>query len=149
MTPGRFQRALALGAVAALGGCAGVHYDVKADSARYPISFSPALPDGAGQILYPGEGLQAVGDFELQRTRWGAFYGAMRSDYDMSNDINDAVRARGGEGVINLSITNTNCALNMFFPLTILPFFPGCANLEIKGTVVRRAASRPIALVGR
>lgn len=121
-------------------GCAGAHYDVKADSARYPISLSPSLPDSSGNVLYLGEELESRGTFTVEGTELGVFYNATGGTVDLSEDVNREVKRRGGEGVVALSVTTSHCALNWLFPLTLLPIWPGCQGVEVKGTVVRRRA---------
>jgi len=134
------MRALAGVAVATcaiLTGCAGANYQFAADRARYPISFSPALPDGTGRILYLGHELEPKGSFEFTRTQIGFLYGAISSGpIDVSDQINAEVAQKGGEGVVALALRNQNCATNYLFPLQILPFFPGCQIVTVTGTVI-------------
>jgi len=60
----RLPRSLAVAAAfaAAQVACvAGARYDVRADSARYPISFSPMLLGPGGEFLALGHELEEVG----------------------------------------------------------------------------------------
>jgi hypothetical protein len=123
---------------------AGAHYDVRADSARYPISFSPVLLGPDDEFLALGHELEEVGSFELNHYRFGLVYSLVKfGPLDISDDINKEVISRRGEGVVSLSVTTSNCATNWFVPLTILPFWPGCQVSVITGVVVKRAPAVP------
>jgi hypothetical protein len=116
--------------------CAGARYDFGADHARYPISFSPALPDDKGTILYLGHELESKGSFEFSTTQIGWFYSVTSSTIDISDKVNEEVTKRGGEGVVALALKNQNCFTNYLFPLSVLPFYPGCQIVTVTGTVV-------------
>ncbi len=147
--PGEGVRPRALpGAIAAamlLAGCAGADYRISADRLRYPASLSPVLPDTRGKPLYLDEDLKSVGEFSFSRTSVGYLYGMTGSPIDISDNLNDEVERRQGEGIVRLSFTASNCASSWFFPLTVLPFYPGCQNVTVTGTVVTRkpAAGNP------
>ena len=125
-------------------GCAGAHYNISADRLIYPTSLSPVLPDGQGKPLYLDEDLQRVGEFSFRRTSIGFLYGMTGTAIDLSDDLNREVRRRRGEGIVGLSLRSDACGSSWFFPLTVLPFYPGCQNLTVTGTVVtRRPAAAP------
>lgn len=121
-----------------LAGCAGAHYTVSADRLKYPASLSPVLPDEQGKPLYLDEDLEPVGEFSFRRTSYGFLYGLTGTRVDISGDLNGEVERRRGEGIVRLSLTAANCATSWFFPFTVLPFYPGCQNLTVTGTVVVR-----------
>jgi hypothetical protein len=123
-------------ALAALAGCAGARFDFAADRARYPVSFSPALPDESGTILYLGHELESKGTFRFETTQIGFVYGATGGKIDVSDQINEEVAKRGGEGVVDLVVRNDNCWTNYLWPFQLLPFYPGCQNVTVTGTVV-------------
>jgi len=118
--------------------CAGTHYRISADRLKYPTSLSPVLPDGQGKPLYLGEDLQPVGEFSFKRTSVGYLYGMTGTAIDLSDNLNGEVERRQGEGIVRLSLRAENCASSWFFPLTVLPFYPGCQDLTVTGTVVTR-----------
>ena len=122
-------------------GCAGASYSLTANQARVPISFSPALINEDGAILYLGEDLEALGSFSVNETKLGFFYASTHGHLDISTVVNSAVKEYGGEGVVKLELVSGDCALNMFWPLTILPFWPGCQNATVSGVVVRRKSN--------
>jgi hypothetical protein len=122
---------------AALTGCAGARYEVAADHARYPISFSPSFPDETGKVIYLGHELESKGSFEFSTTQLGFLYGLTSAGtVDVSERINEEVAKKGGEGVVALVVKNQNCFTNYLFPLPILPFYPGCQIVTVTGTVV-------------
>jgi hypothetical protein len=124
--------------VAMFMGCAGARYDIAADHAKYPISFSPALPLADGTNVYLNHQLEPVGQFEFERTQLGWVWSLVASKpLEISDQINGEVAAKHGEGVVALSITNKSCVTNYLFPFPILPFWPGCQVVTVKGTVVR------------
>ncbi len=121
-----------------LAGCAGAHYRISADRLRYPASLSPVLPDGQGRPLYLDDDLQPVGEFSFSRTSVGFIYGLTGTAVDLSDNLNGEVERRHGEGIVRLSLRAGTCGSNWLFPLTVLPFYPGCQNLTVTGTVVTR-----------
>lgn len=134
---------LGLGAATLLlAGCAGAHYRISANRLIYPTSLSPVLPDGQGRPLYLDEDLRRVGEFSFRRTSIGFLYGMTGTAIDLSDDLNREVQRRQGEGIVGLSLRSDACGSSWFFPLTVLPFYPGCQNLTVTGTVVTR---RPVA----
>lgn len=124
-----------------LAGCAGAHYSISADRLKYPTSLSPVLPDCQGKPLYLGEDLQPVGEFSFERTSVGFVYSMTGTAIDLSDNLNGEVERRQGEGIVRLSLRAGNCASSWFFPLTVLPFYPGCQTFTVTGTVVVRKSS--------
>jgi len=125
-----------------LAGCAGAHYRISADRLRYPTSLSPVLPDGGGKPLYLGEDLRPVGEFSFERKSVGFLYGLTGTAIDLSDNLNDEVERRQGEGIVRLSLRAVTCESSWYFPFTVLPFYPGCQNLTVTGTVVVRKSAR-------
>jgi hypothetical protein len=129
-------------------GCAGARYDFAAERAQYPISFSPALPDDKGSILYLNRELQSKGEFEIETNKFGFFYSATGGTIDLSDELNDEVRKKGGDGIVELTLKNENCWTNYLFPFQLLPFYPGCQGVTVTGTVVK-AKPEALAKEGR
>jgi len=135
----RSQTLLGVGAMALLlASCAGAHYRISADRLRYPASLSPVLPDGQGKPLSLDKDLQPLGEFAFTRTSVGFFYSMTGTAIDLSDDLNREVETRRGEGIVRLALRPKLCATSWFFPLTILPIYPGCQNVSVTGTVVTR-----------
>ncbi len=122
-------------------GCASAHWNARVDSARYPLSLSPALSDADGRSLLLGDGLEKVGEFEFTHRPLGFVYGAVGAELDLSADLNRAVEEARGEGVVNLTVRAGTCGTSWVFPLNMLPFYPGCQRVTVSGIVVRRSPS--------
>lgn len=129
---------LLFGALLALSGCAGAHYRVSGDGLGYPVSFSRVVHDADGRPLFLGEALEPVGQFVFRKTSVGFLYGVTGTTVDLSDDINREVARFHGEAVVSLRMRTENCSTSWLFPLTALPFYPGCQNLAVSGTVVTR-----------
>lgn len=137
-------RLLAAAAIAlAASGCAGARTSVVADSALYPISMSRAVRDADGNIVPEGH-LEKVGRFHDESLAWGLVYSAvpLTPRKDISGAVNEQMGATKGEAVVNVTIGAKNCVLNMIWPLTILPFWPGCTKIIVDGDIVRVASAK-------
>jgi hypothetical protein len=124
-------------------GCAGGRGDVRFDSLRYPVSMSGYVYDQKNRALSP-KSLDVVAEFEHEARLWGMFFSwiPVNGDLDLSEPINRDVDAAGGEGVINLSVKSEGCAFNYIPGLSLLPFWPGCADVTVAGQVVKRKRVR-------
>ena len=140
----RARACAVLAGVFAVLGCAGVNTEIRAPRAKYPVSFSPAVPESGGRVLLAGRDLKKVGELSESYWRWSIAYDSIRGDVDLSEDVNQAVQAHGGEAIVNLSVTSTECFLDWFVILNWLPFWPTCAIVSVEGEVVRRRAPRRI-----
>lgn len=142
--PGRLRpscpRMLALlAAISALPACAGARLHVHANGAEVPLSFSGSLPDERGNVYVLGHGLEDRGTFKVKATRVSVLYSSVpKAKLDIGPLVNEEVRRRGGDGVVQLEITSRLCALDWLFPLTALPFWPGCQTVVVEGRVVTK-----------
>ncbi|MBN1612160.1 MAG: hypothetical protein JW940_36350 [Polyangiaceae bacterium] len=135
----RWIRGLVCGtSCVALAGCAGARSSMRFDHLEYPVSMSPYLVDGAGESRSPRE-LEVVGKVRYEETAWGMVYSAVRltGEHDVSQPINQQVRAAGGDGVVGLTVVSDYCTLNYVPILPVLPFWPGCTDVSVTGKVVR------------
>jgi hypothetical protein len=121
-----------------LQGCAGARYPITAGGLKYATSFSPVLPGENGKPLYIDEDLAPLGDFDFTRTPVGLLYSGTRTTVDLSDDLNREVERLNGQGIVGLSIKVRECVTSWLFPLTVLPFYPGCHTVSVSGTVVAR-----------
>lgn len=119
--------------------CAGGRGGISFKTASYPISMSQMLFDSQGRNL-PPQAFQIVGTVSAQRRLWGIMYSwiPLGGTRDVSEDMNRQISAVSGEGVVGLHAVVKGCGLNGIFPLTLLPIWPGCAKVEVKGWIVRR-----------
>jgi hypothetical protein len=128
-------------AVFAAAGCAGARVEVTAARARYPISMSSVVRDGAGTLL-AGSAFERVGELVVQKTLVGILYGRVMpiATCDISDDVNAQVGAAGGEAVLGLEVTvSGSCAFLNEVPVVVaLPIWPGCVPITITGEIVRR-----------
>jgi hypothetical protein len=132
---------------AACTGCVvnGARVEIAADQARYPISMTAALPDATGNNLRVGHELVTRGRLSGEATTCSFVYGATPATVEISDIVNDQVRAAGGEGVAGLVVEATDRGWGWAFPLAWLPFWPGCLAIRVSGTIVaqRPAAAEP------
>jgi hypothetical protein len=131
-----------LGALVALVGCLGCtgsRTTVVAPHAIYPVSLSRGLRDAKGELVTPDR-RKVVGRFEVSRTAWNLLYSAvpLTPTTDISSEVNAQVAAARGDAIIHLTIETSQCALNyLVFPMGLLPFWPGCAGIDIHGDIVQ------------
>lgn len=119
-------------------GCAGARTEVVAPTARVPVSFSRSVRDQSGEIV-PVERREVVGHFESRHNAWGMLYSLAKLDptTDISREINEQVRAAGGDAVIHLSIRSKPCATDFVPVFNWLPFWPGCTRVVVEGDIIR------------
>ena len=63
-------------------------------------------------------------------------------EVDLSDVINEQIKSAGGEGIINLSASSKSCGINYAPVFSLMPFWPGCADVTVSGQIVRRRAGR-------
>jgi hypothetical protein len=127
----------------ALTGCAGARTQVVAATAEVPVSMSRGVRDADGALV-GADRREVVGQFDEDRTAWGMLYSAVKltPEKDISRAVNEQVQRAHGDAVINVSIATRQCGLTWVPILNLLPFWPGCANVHVRGDIIRvRAAS--------
>ena len=132
---------VAIVGLAAASGCAGASANVTADSARYPISMSPVVRDQSGMLL-ERQHIVKVGEFYASSSKVAVLYSLLPTgQFDISEEVNQQVAARGGEAIVNFSVrASDGCAvLNSFFLLNALPIWPGCVPITVSGDIIKRA----------
>lgn len=140
---------LSLGAacVSTSGCIAGGRTSVSFDATAYPVSMSPTVFGSDGEVLAP-EAAEVVGDLEVDLRAWSMLWGAvsLKRVRDVSEAINAQIQRAGGQAAVNVRIQARQCGGNYVVPLTLLPFYPGCAKIKITGDVIReRGATAPAA----
>jgi hypothetical protein len=113
---------------------------LSGDRLNYPVSTTRAIFDSTHAPLSQGQ-LEEVHRFEWRRTNWTILWSLLDitpDTWDLSDEINALVAAHQGEGVIDLAVDVSNCALSYVPIMTVLPFWPSCANVVVRGAVVRR-----------
>lgn len=119
-------------------GCAGARTNVVADTAQYPISLSRAVRDADGSIVAQ-ERVAKVGKLRSEEMAWGLLYSAIRLNprTDISKAVNRQVAAAGGDAVVNLRIMGSHCGGDFVPFLTMVPIWPGCANIVVEGDIIK------------
>lgn len=134
----RIEKIALMAVACSLGaGCAGARTDIVAPAAQYPVSLSKGVRDADGTMV-PEERKVTVATFHQDRTAWGTFYSAAKltPKTDISQAINQQVRAAGGDAVVNLRVASVHCR-GAFWPLvSIIPVWPACTKLRVQGDIV-------------
>lgn len=134
----KLVRLVALGALLAAG-CGGSNAVLRADKAAYPISMSQGLRGEDGKLLQKAQ-KQSVGTFTLDYTSWSALWTLVpvfNARRDISSEVNDQIAKAGGDAIVGLNVTSTHCLWNFF---TIVGVLPDCANVAVRGDIVKVAA---------
>ncbi len=132
------KRLLAMLLVICCAGCAGGRGWISAPTAQYPVSLSHGIRAADGHLLGPKE-RKRVGGFDTSKTFVALFYDAipLNGSFDLSDDINQQVKAVGGEAITDLTFQTSLCALDAIPVLHILPFWPGCATVRVTGNIIQ------------
>lgn len=123
-------------------GCAGSRGDVRFDSLAYPTSMSGYVYGPSGRALSP-KSLDVVAEFEHEARMWGMLFSwiPLNGKLDLSEEINRDVEQAGGTGVVNLSVTSKGCPTNYVPALSLIPVWPGCADITVAGQIVKPKTS--------
>jgi hypothetical protein len=125
-------------------GCSSSKGVIKFTSLKYPASMSAFLYDQNRHIVMKGMELDSLTSFKYTKTFWHLAYGLipLTKGESISNDLNAIVEKYKGDGIINLSITIEQGAVNkvysffMYLP-SYIPILPSSANITISGEVVK------------
>lgn len=125
--------------------CSGGRAAIKLEKAQVPISMSPFLYSEDGKVLVKSKDLKVLGKFEYEKRFWGILWSHVRlsDDDDVSEAINEQVKAKGGDGIISLLVESDYCGINAVPFLGILPIWPGCTKAKFQGDIVVEEA-KPI-----
>ena len=99
---------LGLVALFATSGCWGSRAYVVADGAKYPVSMSSAVRGPDGKVLTPDQ-LETKSSFATDymtcRMLWTLIpLKPLGGDEDISDAINEQLKAAGGEAIVNLTV---------------------------------------------
>ncbi len=143
------MRALFAVLVAALAGmhCIGNRQTVKLNELNYAVSMTPVIYGSDGVPKAEGVGLEVIGDIEVSHRYWSLVYSfvPLGDTKKQLQNFNNVITARGAQGVINFEIENEGCDLNNFAYVVVpavLPFFPGCSKITMRGRLVRETFVR-------
>lgn len=135
----RFSVSVLFAVALLLSACAGGRGDIRFDSLVYPASMSGYLNDSHQRVVSP-KSLAVVGEFKEEARLWGAVFSwvPVTKTVDVSNAMNREIAAAGGEGMINVKVTSDGCAMNYVPVMSLLPMWPGCADVTIEGQIVKQ-----------
>ncbi len=127
-----------------LTGCAGARSSIVMTDSTYPVSLSNGMRGPDGHLLDKSE-MEVVGKLHDDRTAWGMFYSLipLTPRLDLSKEVNGQVGAARGQAVVRLRTETRPCALDYFVILSFLPIWPGCANVNVDGDIIRYRSSEP------
>jgi len=139
------MRAMVICAAALLAtGCAGARSGIEMPTSKYPVSLSNGMYGPNREMLRPDQ-MEKVGELAIDRTAWGLLYSLvpLTPTLDVSDEINEQLAAAHADGVIRFRTNVKPCGLDYAFVLTFIPFWPGCANVEVRGDMIRFHAAAP------
>jgi hypothetical protein len=113
---------------------------VRTDELKYPASLSPYLPDADGTIVSEQKGLEIIGKAYTSKRFYRIVYGAFPlndTEWESGVELNAQVEKAGGQGLVNVEIENSPCAISQTGLLNIVPIWPGCNLVEIRGDIVK------------
>ncbi|MDH3975668.1 MAG: hypothetical protein OEV42_15425 [Deltaproteobacteria bacterium] len=140
MTNNYVKILLLLSGLTVLTGCgAGAWARLDFDGVKYPLSMSAFLYDRDYKVVVKGKELDVVAQFRCNKRFWGLFYSLipLSNDKEIVAAINREVDKAGGDGIINLSVTASNCKFNSFPVISFAPFMPGCVDSVVMGEIVK------------
>jgi hypothetical protein len=135
---------VALASTLLIAGCAGGRTSIVAGDASYPVSLSEGVRDRDGELVEE-ERKDFVGTYEDERMAWGTLYSSVKltPTKDISKQVDAQVKKVRGDAVINLRVATEHCGWNFVPILNLLPVWPGCTTVKIKGDIVRVAPKAP------
>ena len=124
-------------AIFAMENCAGGRATIRFEKLEYPVSTSAYVTAG-NQSIVRDERTPVKAEFAISQRFWGILYSivSLSDGDDLVRRMNDEIRRSGGAAVTNLKIESEACAINSVIILSILPVFPGCTIVTIKGEIV-------------
>lgn len=127
--------------------CIGSRHKIKTDDLSYAVSMTPQIYGSDGRVKAENIGLEIIGDIEVTHRYWSLVYSfvPLGETTQQMRAFNQTIAARGGQAVINFSVENEGCDMNNFAYLVapaVLPFFPGCSKITLRGKIVRESPTR-------
>lgn len=118
--------------------CAGSRGSIRFDKLEYPVSMSGFIYGRYQQIRIKDTDLEQVGQFSFTRRQWSIGYTfiSLSDQSAFEQAINEAIRSARGEAMVNLEVQSVNCSLNGTPGISLLPFWPGCAEITFIGEIV-------------
>lgn len=118
--------------------CAVADTSLRFDGMEHPVSLSSHLPPEAAALA-----TIPLGTFRQELRTFAFVYGylPMERAVQLAPVIDREIRRLGGTAAINVSVEVHHCVLNYVVPLNVLPIWPTCARVELRGEVLGEASS--------
>jgi len=127
-----------------LSACSSTTGILKFSSLQYPASMSAFLYDKNDKIVMKGDNLETIEQFTIKKTFWSLAYGLipLSQEESISQKLNEKIKANGGDGVINLTVTIEHGVTNKIFSFLMyipsyVPILPSTARVSISGEIVK------------
>jgi hypothetical protein len=120
-------------------GCGVSGCRIDFDELKYPASMSGYLYGPTGESIGHATGLTPVQDFEHTANLCSIFYFIvpLTRSSDIIELMNKKIESAGGDGMTDVSVRSDYSKLTSVVPLNLLPIWPGCSKVTVKGTIVR------------
>ena len=112
---------------------------INFDDLKYPASMSGYLYGPTGESIGHGTGLTPIQDFEHTANLCSIFYVfvPLTRSSEIIEQMNKKIESAGGDGMTDVSVSSDYSNLTSVLFLNLLPFWPGCSKVTVKGTIVR------------
>ncbi len=122
---------------------------MRFDSLRYPASMSSYLYGPHDELLARGSELQVINRFNEDYDYWGTAYSLGQLTYprDVGEDINRAIEASGGDGIVNVKITAKTGVMAHVPFFSFFPLWPSQTRVAIEGDIVKYKPSTTYGLL--
>ncbi len=112
---------------------------IRFDDLKYPASMSGSLYGPNGEVTNTENGLKEIDGFYYSREYWSMFYSLvpLSGTNDIVEQMNMKIEKAGGDGMINVKVISDYSKLTSIWPLNLLPIWPGCSEVQVRGTIVK------------
>lgn len=121
--------------------CSGGRMTLGASNLEHPVSTSQGLYDPKFTLLGQDD-YEVVGKVDFTVSKWTLFWSLvpLSSDPDLSQTLDSEIKAKGGDAIVNLTVT-TGTTLGggviVNFFSSIVPVLPGIVAANITGDIVK------------
>jgi hypothetical protein len=122
-----------------ISGCGVSGCRINFDELKYPASMSGYLYGPTGESIGHGTGLTPIQDFRHIAYLCSIFYSIvpLTRSSDIIELMNKRIESTGGDGMTDVSVSSDYDKLTSVVFLNLLPIWPGCSEVTVKGTIVR------------
>lgn len=94
-----------------LGCSVGAKVNIEANMLNYPVSQSSSVYSPMGEFIN-SKNYEAITDFKYNFKKWGNSTINIQSEVDISNQLNEIIKEKGGDAIVNLEISMRNTGTN-------------------------------------